>query len=132
MARADADMVIEATGARIKHKGRTAFYTYPFGNGHGDYITVPPKHMFLNEDYYYQVVFHELAHYCEPRLGDMGNRELNEQVADFVAYLICCALDIPFCWDGQKNEFTNEIAKKAKEVADFILSGCPSACTIAA
>jgi antirestriction protein ArdC len=129
MSRELADKLILATGAEIRHHGTRAFYTRPVGDWpnhrHGDYITMPPKSFFKDENYYYQVLFHELAHYSECRVGSLEDPQINEAVADMASYLVCTALGIPFHWD-QTTRNNAEVVENAMRIANFILSGSPS------
>jgi antirestriction protein ArdC len=136
-----ADKIIESTGANIRHRGYRAFYTHPIGewpnHRYGDYITMPPKESFVDQDYYYQLLFHELAHYCECRVGHLGDPETNEVVAEIVSFLLCSAAGIPFTWDSKTNRRLEgkpgkSIVSAACKVAKFILSKVETEVTIPA
>ena len=58
-----AEELIKAMGADIRFGGDRAFY-----NRTGDYIQMPPKHRFEQENEYYGVVAHELTHWTESQM----------------------------------------------------------------
>jgi antirestriction protein ArdC len=56
----EAERVIAATKADIRHGGDKAFY-----RPSGDYIQVPHRHQFFSPEAYYETVCHELIHWTE-------------------------------------------------------------------
>ncbi len=96
-----AERLVQATGAVIEHGGNEAFYSFPLTWPHhksGDYIRVPHKHQFSTLGTYYETLFHELAHWSEPRLGvDFSKRDYAacELVAEMSACFLATDLGIP-------------------------------------
>jgi antirestriction protein ArdC len=70
-----AEETITATNADIRFGGDRAYFNRP-----DDYIQIPPKHRFRQENEYYGTIFHELAHWTghEGRL----NRQQHSRFAD--------------------------------------------------
>ncbi len=95
---AAAERIIHASGAKINHRlGKEACYYYP----PLDYIVYPFKEQFVNGkggiNAYYYSLFHELAHFTEPRLQwDAVERDKTcELRAEMVASYLTAKLNIP-------------------------------------
>jgi antirestriction protein ArdC len=96
-----AEEIIRATGADIRHRhGDEAAYYYP----PNDFIILPLKSQFGdNQLAYYDVAFHELAHFSEPRLGWKPDQTLSpkekyairELRADIAAAYLSSEVGIP-------------------------------------
>lgn len=96
---AQAEAVIAASGATIHHRlGMEAAYYYA-----EDHIVFPLKEQFVNGPGglpgYYDSLFHELAHYTEPRLGwDCSDDCVREMRAEIAAPFLASQLGLPvFC-----------------------------------
>jgi len=94
-----AEALIEASDATIHHRlGMEAMYYFP----PADYIVFPLREQFLTcpggLPAYYDCLFHELAHFSEPRLGWEGSDDIRELRAELAAPMLASRLDIPtFC-----------------------------------
>lgn len=66
---AEAEAMVKATGAKIRHGGDSACYSPAL-----DRIDMPPKRSFPAKDRYYATLFHELTHWTghHSRLGRLG------------------------------------------------------------
>ncbi len=83
-----ADAVIEATGADIRHGGNKAFYSLD-----GDYIQVPFQHQFESPEAFYETSFHELCHWTEKRVGfDRSKPENSYALGELIAEIGSCFL----------------------------------------
>lgn len=83
---ANAEALIAATRAEIRHGGEMAFYRRPVADGAGDYIQMPDERRFQapddaqrSEDYY-SVLLHELTHWTS--LEGRCHRELGKRFGD--------------------------------------------------
>lgn len=100
---AQAEAVIKASGATIHHRlTLEASYYFP----PADYIVFPLKEQFLTGPgglpAYYDSLFHELAHYTEPRLGWDGPSVIRELRAEITAPFMASQLGLPVLCDMQK------------------------------
>jgi antirestriction protein ArdC len=139
-----AEETIIATGADIRFGGDRAYFNRP-----DDFIQIPPKHRFKQENEYYGTVFHELAHWTghESRLNRdqhsrFGNRSYAEEelVAEIGSCFTLAALGVPQTdnLDNHKayvanwlealskdSRFIFRAASAASKAADHILSFVP-------
>ena len=101
---APAEQLVAAIGADIRQGGNAAFYHRPVPEGSfpnhtgGDYIQVPGRSQFPDQAYYFDTLFHELAHFSECRLGWDHKKEtyaMGELVAEISASMIAAELGIP-------------------------------------
>jgi antirestriction protein ArdC len=95
-----AEAVIATSGATIHHRlGLEAAYYFP----PADYIVFPMRQQFVEGPGglpgYYDCLFHELAHFSEPRLGWEGTPDLRELRAEIAAPFMASQLGIPFLTD---------------------------------
>jgi len=79
-----AEELIVASGADIRHGGERAFYS-PVG----DYIQLPHRERFGTVGGYYLTVFHELAHWSEPR-QHFDRDELGYPMCELIAEMASC------------------------------------------
>jgi antirestriction protein ArdC len=139
-----ADQLIAASGAKIRHEGTQAYY-----RPGTDEIVLPPKHLFTGTststatEAYYATGLHELTHWTAPRLErELGKRfgddayAAEELIAELGAAFLCAKLGIAAdprpdhasyiaSWlrilkDDRKALIT--AASKASEAADFLLA----------
>ncbi len=89
-----AETVIHATNADIRHGGNKAFYDRA-----GDFIQLPFKNQFTSLSNYYSTTFHELMHWSESRLGWNGSHPMGELIAEMGSCFIATELRIPQCDD---------------------------------
>lgn len=83
-----ADAVIATTNAIIRHGGNEAFYA-PVG----DFIQCPFRHQFSPPETFYEVLFHELVHWSEKRVGfDRTKPENTYALGELVAEIGSCFL----------------------------------------
>jgi len=85
-----AEKLITNTQADIRFGGNRACYYRQ-----GDYIQMPLKSQFTSDSSYYEVMFHELAHWSEKRLGWEACFAMNELVAEMSACFVASELRIP-------------------------------------
>ncbi len=106
---ANAEALIAASRAEIRHGGEMAFYRRPVADGSGDYIQMPDERRFQahedaqrSEDYY-SVLLHELTHWtsapdrCDRQLGKrFGDAAyaMEELIAELGAAFLCAELGI--------------------------------------
>ncbi|WP_339684949.1 ArdC family protein [Gimesia maris] len=128
----DADFLIAATEADIRHGGNQAFYDLA-----EDYIQVPNRDQFSGSGYY-ETLFHEFVHWSEKRLNwDRNNNgyALGELIAEIGACYLCSELGIPTndenhhaYLDGwlrnmkQDSSFIFKASSQASKAADYIMS----------
>lgn len=111
-----AQRLIEATGADIRYGFDRCFYLPPVtprmfvSDIKGDYIELPDRHWFIYEQDFFHVAFHELAHWCEPRIGWADGEEMSELQAEITACCLARSLGIP-PWEGELDyeEHTTQI-----------------------
>ncbi|MBN9519462.1 DUF1738 domain-containing protein [bacterium] len=103
-----AERAIAATGADIRHGGDRAYYRRPAPGADGDYVQLPPKAQFAEEQDYYQTVLHELAgHWTEHRLGWTGSYAEGELRAELAASFVATDLGLPH---GDRSNSTSYLA----------------------
>lgn len=132
----EADRVIAATGAEIRHGGNQAFYSRK-----SDYIQVPYREQF-SAPQYYETVLHELIHFTEhPSRLDWHQADKPYAMAELIAEMGSCflatELGIPNAetlpnhasylqsWLKEMrsdHRYIFEAAKQASKASDFILS----------
>ena len=128
----EADALIAATEADIRHGGNQAFYDLL-----EDYIQIPNRDQFSGSSYY-ETLFHELVHWTENRLNWDRNGNgyaLGELIAEIGACYICSELNIPTndenhhaYLDGwlrimkQDSSFIFKASSQASKAADYIMS----------
>jgi len=101
-----AQELIVRTGADIRCNGDRCIYIPPVPPGmfvsdlKGDYIEMPGRHDFRHEQNFFYVAFHELSHWCEPRLGWADHDEMSEFIAENTACSLCRDLGVP-PWGGE-------------------------------
>jgi antirestriction protein ArdC len=86
----EAETLIASTNADIRFGGNEACY-YP----QGDFIQMPHKSSFTTDSGFYEVMFHELAHWSEKRLGWEDSYAMGELVAEMSACFVAKELRIP-------------------------------------
>jgi antirestriction protein ArdC len=130
-----ADKVIAATGAIIKHGGNRAYYSLT-----GDFIQLPNRSQFSDAQYY-ETAMHELVHWTEKRLdwkrGDENTYAMGELVAEMGSCFLCAELGIKVGdtlpnhvsyldhWlKAMKHDtkFIFQASTQASKAADFILA----------
>jgi len=133
-----ADDVIEATGAEIRHGGDRAFYQ-PVD----DYVQMPLRERFAHGEYY-ETAFHELTHWSEhssrlnwDRKKPENTYALGELIAELSSVFVSGELGLPVektinnhaaylaSWlkeMKQDSKFIFRAASQATRAADFILS----------
>ena len=135
-----AELLIDASGADIRHGGFKAFYAPG-----GDYIQVPPRTTFANASGYYATTLHELVHWTghasrldrqlRGRFGDEAYAA-EELIAEMGAAFLCAHCRV----DGQLQHaayignwlrvLRNDkraifvAGTKAQNAADFLLARC--------
>lgn len=90
-------------GADIRHVlGMEAAYYFP----PNDFIVFPLKEQFVQGpgglEAYYDSLFHELAHFSEPRLGWEGPSDIRELRAEIAAPFLTAQIGIPVLTDMKK------------------------------
>lgn len=133
----EADALIAATEADIRHGGNQAYYDLA-----KDYIQVPNRDQFSGAAYY-EVLFHEYIHWAEHSNRLNWDREgngyaLGELIAEIGACYLCSELGIPTndenhhaYLDGwlrkmkQDSSFIFKASSQASKAADFIMSFKP-------
>lgn len=97
--RPELDCWIERTGAEIRHGGDRAYYS-PVG----DYVQMPNRSAFPDQDHYYSTALHELTHWTggERRLArEFGRRfgdsayAVEELIAEMGSAFLCSAAGVP-------------------------------------
>jgi antirestriction protein ArdC len=86
----EAERVIAATFADIRHGGDRAFYRFT-----EDYIQLPHREQFISPEAYYETALHELTHWTEhpSRLNwNRGEKENTYALGELVAELGACYL----------------------------------------
>ena len=106
---ANAEALIAASRAEIRHGGELAFYRRPTADGSGDYIQMPDERRFQASDDtqrsedYYSVLLHELTHWTSSegrchrvlgkRFGDAAYA-MEELIAELGAAFLCAELGL--------------------------------------
>ncbi len=130
-----AEELIQATEADIRFGGEQAFY-----HRRDDFIQTPHKHRFDPPGSYYETVFHELAHWSEPRLGwdhQQHGYAMGELVAEMASSFLATELGVSqgedlgnhaaylASWlEAMKGDpaFIFKASSQASKVADFLLA----------
>lgn len=132
----EAERVVSATGADIRYGGDRAFYSIS-----DDFIQMPIRGQFTESDWY-EAVFHELAHWSEPRLGwdrqfPENTYSLGELIAELSACYLSGELGLPIAESLENHaaylqswlqtmkadsRFIFRATSQASKAADFILS----------
>ena len=94
---AEAEQIVQASGARIEHRGNRAFY-----QRRADFIRVPPRGAFRDQGGYYATLLHELVHWTghkdrlDRKFGRFGDADyaFEELVAELGAAFLCARLGI--------------------------------------
>ena len=87
----EAESLIANTQSDIRFGGNEACY-YP----QGDFIQMPHKSSFTSDSGFYEVMFHELAHWSESRLGwEKDSYAMGELVAEMSSCFVSTELRIP-------------------------------------
>tara|TARA_R110002095_G_scaffold149654_1_gene129335 strand:+ start:463 stop:1380 length:918 start_codon:yes stop_codon:yes gene_type:complete len=132
-----AEAVAQATGAEINVGGESAYYDF-----NTDAVTIPEKSRFDAAADYYSVLFHELSHWTERRIGftseDLKKRvyAVGELFAEIAGCYVCNDLRIPNRIDDSAayleswlerlkadKQLIFTISKWSNKAADFILGG---------
>jgi len=123
----EAEKLIEASGADVRHEGDQAFYTLPVGSwpnhSDGDFIVLPDRGWFDSPESFYETAFHELAHWSEVRLGweqDSRNYALCELVAEMSSCFVAAELGIPMGHLTNHAAYLQHWLAAMKEDANFI------------
>lgn len=134
---AAADMLVNQTGAQIRHEGGQAFYIPSM-----DYIAMPPRQMFHDTasstatENYYSVLFHELTHWTGAkhrldRLTDdkYGGKDyaFEELVAELGAAMCCAATGVTSSPRDDHARYINNWLKALKSDKRFIFSAASQA-----
>jgi antirestriction protein ArdC len=139
------DRIITGTKGAIRFTDEPlAEYHYPQPGGGGDFILIWRKEHFERGPggvpFFYNVLFHELAHFSEVRLGWYGPPEVKELRSEIAADFLTTELAIPsYPYQLRKNvhqhlgvwvkrmrddpELIFKVARTAAEAVDYIL-GC--------
>ena len=133
----NADAVIDAIGADIRHGGNEAFYNPP-----GDFIQLPSRHQFESPEAYYETAFHEHVHLSEHPSRLNWNRAdegyaMGELIAEIGSCQMMAELGLPTTtnlsnhasylkhWlDGMAGDakFIFKAASQASKAVDYLLS----------
>lgn len=136
-----AEDTILKSGADIRFGGDSAFWAPPSPDGTGDYICCPTKDRFRSVNDYYATIFHELAHWSQPRLGWHGSYAEAELRAEIASAFTLSELGVPQSQDisnckayvaswitALRNDpsYILTASKNASRVCDFLLSFSPN------
>ena len=133
----NADAVIDAIGADIRHGGNEAYYNPP-----GDFIQLPHRHQFESPEAYYETAFHEHVHFSEHPSRLNWNRAdegygMGELIAELGSCQLMAELGLPTTtnlsnhasylkhWlDGMAGDsrFIFKAASQASKAVDYLLS----------
>lgn len=129
---AEAQRVIEATGADIREGGNRAFYRLD-----EDYIQVPHRSQCDIKDWY-ETVFHEVVHWSQFHLNTYGGNYAEEELAaEIGACFLAAHVGIPVSEDLSNHaqyldhwlkamkedpKYIFRVAARASKAVDFILS----------
>jgi len=131
---AEAQRVLDATGADVRHGGNHAFYS-----PNGDYIQLPLPQQFESPVAYWETALHECCHWAESRVGHDRKHPDNtygflELVAEMGSCFLMGSLGMPTTnqassylsnWlQGMKGDssFLFKASSCASKSADFVLS----------
>lgn len=140
-----AEELITACDVDLRHGGDQAFYRRPTPEGawpdhdDGDFIQMPVKSAFHLPTDYYEVLFHELAHWCEVRTGwdhEKHGYAMGELAAEISACYLSVEIGMPLIheidnhisyiksWLKEMNDdpsFIFKASTQASKVTDFLL-----------
>lgn len=140
-----AEELITACDVDLRHGGDQAFYRRPDPeeawpeHDDGDYIQMPVKSAFHLPTDYYEVLFHELAHWSEIRTGwdhEKHGYAMGELVAEIAACYVSAEVGMPLVhdidntasyvksWLEKMNDdpsFIFKASTQASKVTDFLL-----------
>lgn len=121
----EADALIAATEADIRHGGNQAYYDLA-----KDYIQVPNRDQFSGSSYY-ETMFHELVHWTEnkSRLDwdrESGGYALGELIAEIGSCYVCSELGIPTN-DENHHAYLDGWLRKMKQDSSFIFKASSQA-----
>lgn len=132
-----ADLLVNQTGADIRHGGDEAFYLPSM-----DYIAMPPREMFRDTststatENYYSVLFHELTHWtgAKHRLDRLNDEKLGgndyafeELVAEIGAAICCASTGVTSSPREDHARYINNWLKALKNDKRFIFSAASQA-----
>ena len=132
-----ADLLVNQTGADIRHQGGQAFYLPSM-----DYIAMPPRDMFKDTststatENYYSVLFHELTHWTGAkhrldRLNDdkFGGKDyaFEELIAELGAAMCCASTGVTSSPREDHARYINNWLKALKSDKRFIFSAASQA-----
>jgi antirestriction protein ArdC len=106
----EAERLIANTQADIRFGGNRACYFRQ-----SDYIQMPHKSSFTSDSGFFEVMFHELAHWSEKRLGWEDSYAMGELVAEMSACFVAKELCIP-----QSGDFRGAAHVLPRQLADEI------------
>jgi antirestriction protein ArdC len=133
----EAERVIAATGANVRHGGNEAFYRRS-----EDFIQVPYRHQFDSPESFYETTFHELVHWTEHPTRLNWNRadegySMGELIAEIGSCFLMGELGLPTMtnlsnhaaylqsWLKDMNgdpKFIFRASAQASKAAEFLLS----------
>ncbi|QDU05947.1 DNA primase TraC [Gimesia chilikensis] len=119
----EADALIAATKADIRHGGNQAFYDLA-----QDYIQVPNRDQFSGCSYY-ETIFHEFVHWSENRLDwdrEGNGYALGELIAEIGSCYLCSELGIPMD-DQNHHAYLNGWLQRMKQDSSFIFKASAQA-----
>lgn len=119
----EADALIAATEADIRHGGNQAYYDLA-----KDYIQVPNRDQFSGSGYY-DTLFHELVHWTESRLNwdrEGNGYALGELIAEIGSCYLCSELGIPMD-DLNHHAYLNGWLQRMKQDSSFIFKASSQA-----
>lgn len=134
---AAADMLVNETGAIIRHEGGQAFYMPSM-----DYIAMPPREMFRDTadstatENYYSTLFHELTHWtgAKHRLDRLNNDKFGgkdyafeELVAELGAAMCCASTGVTSSPREDHARYINNWLKALKSDKRFIFAAASQA-----
>ncbi|PZO81761.1 MAG: peptidase [Micavibrio aeruginosavorus] len=134
---AAADMLVNETGATIRHEGGQAFYMPSM-----DYIAMPPREMFRDTadstatENYYSTLFHELTHWtgAKHRLDRLNNDKFGgkdyafeELVAELGAAMCCASTGVASSPREDHARYINNWLKALKSDKRFIFAAASQA-----
>jgi len=121
----EADALIAATEADIRHGGNQAFYDLA-----EDFIQIPNRDQFSGSGYY-EALLHELVHWAEHsnRLNwdrESGGYALGELIAEIGSCYLCSELNIPMD-DQNHHAYLSGWLKKMKQDSSYIFKAAAQA-----
>ncbi len=131
-----AQALVDASGAKIIHRGDRAFYVRPMPEGawpnhtDGDYIVLPPRPRFESPEAYFETAFHELAHHSEVRLGWDHRKQgyaMGELVAELCSTYLAVELGMPLANLDRHAAYLRSWLDGMKQSPSFIFTACSHA-----